>query len=144
VGELALSAKHQNIARLIALGYSMRDIANELDITEGNIQHIKNSPLMQFEVQKYLAIADETAAVQMRRMSRLADKAIDKLDALLSLATDDDMTLLKLQAEHAQQVLSKRGFGDTTTLHSSQGLAHMLSTQELSELKERARNVIDV
>lgn len=142
--QLSLSPQHKHIARLLALGYSCRDIARTLNINESHVSQIKDSPLMQYEVNRLLAAGDDATALQMRRMSRLADKAMDKLDELLSMAHDDDITLLKLQAEHAQQVLNKHGFGENIQITRRTSFAQMLSPEELAELKKRQSEVIDV
>jgi hypothetical protein len=75
--------RQKTIAALIARGFSVKDVAKKLKISESRIYHLfceKNS-LVNDEIYRILS---EAFAASDRRLINLYDKALQKLDAMLS------------------------------------------------------------
>jgi len=75
--------RQKTIAALLAGGSSVKDVAKELKISESRIYHLfsdKNS-LVKAEISR---ICSEASAARDRTLINLFDKALQKLDAMLS------------------------------------------------------------
>ena len=82
---------------------------------------------------------DQTELLQAR-VTKVADKSLDMLEGLMEMEAGADFNILKLQAMHAQQVLSKAGYGDTTNQNINQktASANILSPEEQELIRAQA------
>ena len=80
--------RQKTIAALIARGFSVKYVAKKLKISESRIYHLfsdKNS-LVNAQINRIL---NEAFAANDRRLINLYDKALQKLDAMLSSSDED-------------------------------------------------------
>jgi plasmid maintenance system antidote protein VapI len=80
--------RQKNIAALIARGFSVKYVAKKLKISEDRIYHLlsdRNS-LVNAEINRFL---NETFGASDRRLVNLYDKALQKLDAMLSSSDEE-------------------------------------------------------
>ena len=75
--------RQRTIAALIARGFSVKDVAKKLKISESRIYHLLSDKdsLVNAEINRIL---NELFAASDRRLMNLYDKALQKLDAMLS------------------------------------------------------------
>lgn len=103
---------------------------------------MRASPLFMMEVnrlQKELLVDGTMLNI---KLMKTAEKAVDFVSDLLD-KTSVDTAVLKLQAENAQMILSKAGFGDTNRLQvdsRTQNISAMLTPEEMAELRERSQH----
>jgi len=136
-----LGHRENLIAMLVAQGYSTKEIAEQVNLTERQLKNIKASPLFQLAVQNIQLAMQTDIRVNQLKIQKTASKAIDFVDNLLGLNAGDDISILKLQAAQAQAILAKAGFGEHSTVdinQKTQSIQTMLTPEELDELRKRS------
>ena len=131
------------VAMYVAAGVSWKEICSELNISKGLFYKIKNSDLFQLELNKQLASMPDVGTLLKHRLNKVAGQGLDVLEKLMELDVKDDFQLLKLQGHHAQEILSKAGFGSTANLNvdNRTATANILSPEEQELLRIEAENL---
>ena len=140
VAEYDLTDQNETIAIMVARGHGDKEIGLEFGMRPAHVQSLKRSPLFMLRVKQLHSELLQDGTVLKLRMNHVAEKALDCLEEIVSIPVKDDIALLKLQAEHAQAILSKSGFGDTSNINmrsQNQSIAAILSPEEMQELRVR-------
>jgi hypothetical protein len=99
-----LPPKHHQAARLRALGFSQREIAQKLQISESRLSIIANSPLFKLTVRKLESELDEGVKKSQRILAEAAPEAAEVL-----VETMRDREVKRLRKEASMDIL--RGAG---------------------------------
>ena len=140
-----LSPKNKQIAVCYALGLSTKEIAREYDMPIASVRTIYQSALFQLELQRLMANMPDMTEMIRTRLNKVADASLNVLEDLMTMEVKDDFSIMKLQAQHAQEVLSKAGFGSTQNVNSNTKIArgNMLTPEEEELLKAQASEIRD-
>lgn len=128
-------AVHREIARLLVLGMSSRDIADQLDVSEAMVSYTKNSPIVQREMDQMSAARDVAAVDIGKRIQELAPKALEKLEDLMAKATSET-----LQARIADSLLDRAGHAAVKTFRS-ENVHAFLNAEDIADIRARAREI---
>lgn len=128
-------AIHREIARLIVLGMTNKDIALQLEISEAMVSYTRNSPVVQREIDQMNSVRNMEAIDVAKKIQELAGKAVVKLEKLMDSATKED-----LQARIAESFLDRAGHAAVKTIRS-ENVHAFLSKDDILDIKERAREI---
>lgn len=135
---------HREIIRCIVLGMNNVEIREHLllqgvDYTVVQISNIRNSRLVQVEVQRLQAMRNDIAIDMKVELEKHAPRALEFMSQLL----DDDSAKKGDRLKAAMGILDRAGFAPAMILKGDIHHKHEhYSTEEIDEIRERAYRTI--
>lgn len=133
-----MSERHHEIARLLLLGGSGKDIARQLNVTPQMVSMVKSSP----PVQEHLALLGAERDRETIDIAQQIQEALPKCLALLNGQIDDDSGKVSpsLKSKNAFGLMSIGGFGPSKNVNVKAAYA-VLSAEDIVEIKERGEGL---
>jgi hypothetical protein len=103
---LELPPKHNQMARLIALGFNYKDTAERVGVTPDRVGAIAKSPLFKSVVRQIQSELDQSVKTAQNTLIEAAPKAAEKLINIMDTSKNE-----RLQKECANDIL--KGVGAT-------------------------------
>lgn len=128
-----MSDRHHRIMRLHLLGYSGREIAVMLGMSESRVSIVLNSNLGRCQAAIMRAEADTSAIETARRIREVAPKALQVIEDILA----DDSVPSSVRLRAAQDALDRAGHGAVKKL-DVRSTSVSLSSDELEDIKSAA------
>ena len=125
--------QHNEILRMLVLGYKPKELAAMFNVSEGFISNLRNSPLAAAQLE-ILNVARDAATVEVSR--DLVATAPAAKDILKNVILGNIDASLNQQIETAKDWLSRSGFPKLTKTETS--TKHGLDAETVSMLKSRA------
>lgn len=136
LGETQLSAQMQAIARLLAIGATPLQIAQEMSLPIDQIRLVANEPLVRRRVLEFQASGDQGVLSIQERLQELAGEAVEAIGAAMR---DPDDGGLRLRA--ASEVLDRTGHAKQAAVTHRHSHAHghvYLTQKRLASIRKRA------
>jgi hypothetical protein len=124
---LELPAKHNQLARLLALGWSKRAAAEKLGMGEGSVSIISRSPLFQSVVDEFTKGIDKGVRRALDTLAEAAPKAAEALVNIMEHPADGDQ---KIQKEASVEIL--KGAGASRSYEAPVGVTINISEAKLN------------
>lgn len=124
---LELPPKHNQLARLIALGWSKRAAAEKLGMGEGQVSVISRSPLFQSVVEELQSEIGKGVKRALDTLAEAAPRAADTLVNIMEHPTNGDQ---KLQKEASVEIL--KGAGALRNYEAAPGVTINISETKLN------------
>ena len=102
-----LSDRHHEIARLLTLGFSNKEIAQQLGLDPSTISQVKQSPLLRAKVEELSQGRDENTKDIRTSFENLAPQAIEALQTMVR--NEDGSVMGSTQLNAAKYVLEVLG-----------------------------------
>lgn len=128
--------RHHQILRLLALGMSVKQIAEHLGCTTATVGNVKHSEVGKYQLGLLQSAADKQTVDIMEDIRRLAPIAVAKLEEILTDPNSDK----RLVAGVSHDILDRAGHAAPKVITGQFTHAH-LSKQDIEELKARARSI---
>lgn len=128
--------RHHAILRLLALGFSEKQVAEHLGCTTATVGNVKHSELGKRQLRLLNSAADKQIVDVLEDIKKLAPVAVAKLEEILSNSNSDP----RLIASVAHDVLDRAGFGAPKVITGQFTHAH-LTKEDIEELKARAAQI---
>lgn len=128
--------RHREIMRRLIAGDRQVDIAKDMNMTQGRMSIICNSPAFKNELERKSLGADSNALDVQNRVTALSIDAMSVLEDVLQNGEDLPK---KLQVEVAKDIMDRAGHGavkKTATLNAT------LTAEDLEEMRSRSAKVI--
>lgn len=127
--------RHREIIRRLVAGDKQVDIARDLNMTQGRLSIICNSPAFQNQLRRISEGADEVAKDVQTRIQELSNDAITVLETAILNGKAEGLNL-KTRAAIAQDVLDRAGHGSVKKVQS---VDIVLTGNDIEEMRSRAR-----
>lgn len=133
-----MNERHHEIARLLLLGGSGKDIARQLNVTPQMVSMVKSSP----PVQEHLALLGAERDKETVDLAQQIQDTLPKCIALLSEQIDDVSGSISpsLKSKNAFGLMSVGGYGPSKNLNVKAAYA-VLSAEDIAEIKERGEGL---
>lgn len=128
-----MNDRHHRIMRLHLLGYSGREIASMLGLSESRVSIVINSNLGRCQSAIMKSEADTSAIETARRIREVAPKALQVIEDILA----DDSVPSSVRLKAAQDALDRAGHGAVKKL-DVRSTSVALSPDDLEDLKQAA------
>lgn len=125
--------KHQQMKRLIFLGWTNKQIAAALDCSAATVCNIRNSSMMKRELALMHAAADGDTLDVGKELARLAPKAVEVLQDIL----EDDEAPIVIKMRTASTVLDRTGHGPITKVAGQFQHTHF-TAEDIEQIKRDA------
>lgn len=125
-----LSARHQSILQMIAIGMKNVDIAERLGITAQSVSIVRNSQLGREKLNSLVQRTDDNVVDLKKRFEELGPLAADTLEDLLTDKTVPSAT----RANIAKDLLDRAGH---KPVERKEVLGALLTTDVLNDLKQQ-------
>lgn len=125
-----LSARHQSILQMIAIGMKNVDIAERLGITAQSVSIVRNSQLGREKLNNLVQRTDDNVVDLKKRFEELGPLAADTLEDLLTDKTVPSAT----RANIAKDLLDRAGH---KPVERKEVLGALLTTDVLHDLKQQ-------
>lgn len=129
--------RYQEVARRIVLGQKNVEIANDMSLTAETVSYIRNSEIVQAQLKKLQARANEETVDISARIKAMAPKALDVLESLINGKVDGETIPAKTRAFHAEKLLDRAGHAPPKEVRSLNLHGHYTS-EDIKRIKERA------
>ena len=129
--------RHHQILRLLALGHTEKQIAEELGCTTATVGNVKHGELGKRQLSILRSAADVATMDITEEIKRLAPVALMRIEEVLTSKTADE----KIVFGAAKDILDRAGYGAPKIIQGQFTHAH-LTKDEIEELKERARAIV--
>ncbi len=126
---------HQEVCRLLVLGWNNMQIAEELHITPQTVSNIRNSPMAREHLEKLQNGRDEETTLIHKRVQQFAPVALKLLEDIIEGKRED--ASVGLQARTAENYLGRAGHG---TIQKSVSVSTTLTRNDIEAIKERGRS----
>lgn len=135
---------HHEVARLAICGFSDTAIAEELGITSATVGRIRQLPAVREKLRSLTERKDQTVLPMAQRIKGLSDLALQRIRETLEIdAAQDDVRMLALQVNTAQDILDRNGYGAVKRTIAVN--THEMITDQrqsiLLEIRERAKAI---
>lgn len=129
--------KHLEIARLLHLGMTGRDIAKQMGVTEAMVSYTKNSRVVEdrLEIMRYARDADTIDL--SKRIMKFGPRCLDLLEDIIEGKGQAKDVHINLRAKYADKHLGRMGHGEVKKVQ--QATMH-LTPAEIQDIKDRARS----
>ena len=124
---LELPPKHNQLARLLALGWSKRAAAEKLGMGEGQVSIISRSPLFQSVVVELTSDIDKGVKKALNTLAEAAPRAAEALVHIMEKPTNGDQ---KIQKEASVEIL--KGAGASRSYEAPVGVTINISDVKLN------------
>jgi len=126
--------RHHQMARLLLLGYTNKEVAEVLGCTPQNVSDVRNSPVFQEKMAVLRDAADDEAVDVIGQMKKDAGKSLRILEQM----RDGELTQdAKLRAQVAQDLLDRAGYGKIQKVEGRHAVAY-LDAEALERIKNLA------
>jgi hypothetical protein len=129
--------RHHAILRFLALGYTPKQIADQVGCTVATVGNVQHGELGKRQLAIMQGAADSAAVDIVADIKRLAPIALEKLEAVLT----DDNTEKGLVVKVAHDLLDRAGHAAPKVIQGQFMHAH-LTKEDIEELKLRAASII--
>jgi hypothetical protein len=136
-----LSDFHKEVLRLVSVGMSNVDIAEQLSCSAQAVSNIRNSPVSKEHLEKLSGARDADTVDINDRINELAPRALELLENIINGTGEGEKASISLRAKEANALLDRAGFSPVRKL-SSQGLSMHLTVDDIERIKERAKDFI--
>ena len=133
---LELPPKHNQLARLIALGWSKRAAAEKLGMGEGQVSVITRSPLFQAVVADFQKDIDLGVKKALGALSEAAPRAAEKLIEIMERPQNNDQVLQK-----AASVEILKGAGAFRTVEAPTAVTVNISEAKLNLIMNTLKEI---
>jgi hypothetical protein len=127
--------QHQEIIRLMVLGYGNIEIADMTGYTPQTVSNIRNSPIVRERVEELQEGADERTLDIMDRVRQFEPIALKHLELIIQGKVEG--VSASLRARTCENYLSRGGHGTVQKIASVSGT---LSREDIEDLKQRAKD----
>jgi len=127
-----LFERHHQMARLVLLGFSNKEIAEQLGCTPQNVSDVRNSEVFQAKLEILREGAD-SAVTSVEGV--LGKEAIKSLDVLRQVRDGELTSDVKVRVQVAQDLLSRAGHSPIARVKGSMAHAH-LGLEDINKIKE--------
>lgn len=124
---LELPPKHNQLARLIALGWSNRAASEKLGMGEGQVSVIVRSPLFQAVVADFQKDVDKGVKKALSALAEAAPRAAEALIGIMEKPQNGDQ---KIQKDASVEIL--KGAGAFKTSEASPGITITINENKLN------------
>ena len=133
---------HQEIARLILLGYKNREIAERLNISEATVSYTRNSPVVKNKLNVMEGARDADTVDLSREIRMKAPKALKLLEKIIDgeSGTIGELASPALKAKTAEAWLDRAGFAAQRNSGPNLHLHAHFTAEEIEDLKARAKS----
>jgi len=131
-----MTARHQEIIRLIVLGLENKAIAAMLGVTPQTVSNVRNSPLAQHYMDTLKIARDATTVDIGRTLVQVAEKGAKYLDELIDGVHDDQGVTPGLKAKVSWDALSRVGHSPVVRTHTIN--EDRITPEMLELMKERS------
>lgn len=129
---------YQEIARRIVLGQKNIDIAEDLGITHVMVSYVRNSPIVQEQINKLHADANKETSNIAARIKSLAPHALDLLeDVIVKGRVKNEEIPARIRLRHAENLLDRAGYAPPKEVRSLNLHGHYTS-EDIEAIKQRA------
>jgi transcriptional regulator with XRE-family HTH domain len=128
--------RHHAILRLLALGMTPKQVAEELGCTTATVGNVQHGELGKRQLSLLRSAADNEAINIMEDIKKLAPVAVARLEEILVDKNSD----AKLVASVAHDILDRAGHAAPKIIQGQFTHAH-LTKDDIEELKARARSI---
>ncbi len=129
--------KHLEISRLLLLGMSGRDIAEQLGVTEVMVSYTKNSRVVKDRLAIMRSARDADTIDLAKRINDFGPTCLNLLEDIIKGKGEGVDANLGMRAKYADKHLGRMGHGEIKKLQ--QASVH-LTPDEIEEIKDRAKN----
>ena len=127
--------RHREIIRRLVAGDKQVDIARDMEMTQGRLSIICNSPACQNLLKRISAGADEVAKDVQTRIQELSNDAITILETAILNGKNEGLSF-KAQTDIAKDVLDRAGHGSVKKIQS---VDVVLTGSDIEEMRLRSR-----
>lgn len=133
--------RHHEIARLILLGMSNKDISKELNCSLSSVSHIRNSPVVKEKLALMIAVRDRETIDLSREIADLAPIALMRVKEAIETGKvfGKEVPVTTLLKE-ANGVLDREMGKPTQTINTKNLHAHF-TLDDINEIKQKARSL---
>lgn len=129
--------RYQEIARRIMLGQKNVQIANDLDLAAETVSYVRNSDIVQAQLKKLQARANDEAVDISTRIKELAPTALQVLSDLINGKVDGETVPARVRAMHAEKLLDRAGHAAPKEVRNLNLHGHY-TAEDIARIKERA------
>lgn len=131
--------RYQEVARRIVLGQKNIEIANDMNLAAETVSYIRNSEIVQAQLKKLQARADESTVDVTARIKSMAPTALSVLENMINGKLDGETIPAKTRAFHAEKLLDRAGFAAPKEVRNLNLHGHY-TAEDIKRIKERALN----
>ena len=133
---------HQEIARLILLGYKNVEISERLGITEAMVSYTRNSPVVKDKINIMEGARDAETIDLSKEIRMKAPKALKILEQIINGegGTIGELASPALRAKTAESWIDRAGYAVQRNQGPSMHLHAHFTADEIEKLKERAKS----
>lgn len=134
-----LSPRDHKILQLVALGYTGKEIAEHLGISQGTVSAVRNSPIGRDHLDLLLAVKEQKSRDIVRELQeRVLPAAFDKLEKLvIDGEHTNSMLTPKDAAREYREIMALAGIVKPTKVQISGSVTH-LTSDDFEEIRRRA------
>jgi len=126
---------HHSIIRMALTGMKYVEIASALRISPVTVSYTLRSPIVLRQLEQMRAVVDLESVDVAKKIAELAPRAVEVLEDLL------DNNLPNVQLKAAESVLDRAGFAAVQRIKVDSTLTHHFSADEITDIKNRARDI---
>jgi DNA-binding CsgD family transcriptional regulator len=133
--------KHHEIARMILLGMSNKDIAEVMSCSAQLVSNVRNSPVVKEKLALMVAVRDKEAIDLSREIADLAPIALMRVKEAITTGKvfDKEVPITTLLKE-ANGVLDREMGKPTQTINTKNLHAHF-TLDDINEIKQKAKSL---
>jgi len=131
-----MSQRHHEIARLLVLGKSNKEIAKLLNVSTAMVSNVRNSPQVR-EQMGFLSAKKDTAIVAI---SEQIAEALPKCVKYLTDTIDDETVSDSLKSRNAFGLLASGGYGPSKNVNV-RGVHAVLTPDDIKEIRDQAAKI---
>ena len=128
--------RHHEINRRILLGQKIKEIAEDLNISEATVSYTKNSKLAQDELNVLKAARDASSVDVAMQIKEIAPRALEVLEEVI----EGDDSSLSLKAKVATDLLDRAGHSAPKKMIGAMMHEHF-TKDDIIKIKERAKTI---
>jgi transcriptional regulator with XRE-family HTH domain len=136
---MTLWERHHAILRLLALGYTPKQIADQVGCTTATVGNVQHGELGRRQVAILRGAADSAVVDINADIKRLAPIAVERLEQILT----DDNSEKSLIVKVAQDLLDRAGHAAPKVIQGQFTSVH-LTKEDIEDLKKRAMSIVAV
>ena len=135
--------RHHEIARLILLGHSNKEVADRLDVTPQQVSNVRNSPIVKDKLSIMRAARDAGCIDLSKEIMELAPIALDRIKEVLQGGTVLGKEASAKDILKESNNLLDRQMGKAVQRVDARSVTAHLTMEDIERIKERAVALAD-